>query len=723
MKKNIYTLFAGLIIVSLFAACTPIEGDTMTVWEKAGGGKADTGLRWTVKFDSNGGSMVTNQSVKDGEMATHPQEPTRTDWYFVRWCSDPDCLEEYDFTTPVTANITLYADWSPSAANQWLVRYFSMGGSAVDSVQVVKGTTVAKPDPDPTRDDYVFDGWYEDVSAWNKLWNFNDPVTKDMDLYAKWVAISKVTFDANDKTGRKGTEASIYGEIPQTLTTSPLIAPANPFTISRGRIFAGWAKTAGAVVPDYLTGDTISFADFGVAAGEPVTLYAVWTANTTIVGTTLEDQLGWLFANAISNETYTINVSSISGSRDIVTNNNIFLDPAHFGNETKITIELGASAPGTTVKLNRKGSIFIIGNSFTFVLSGGLILEGYSGNDSAFINVSDGGTFKMTGGIITSNTNTRYGGGGVMVDGGTFIMEGGTIKENISSGGGGVCVGDGTFTMVDGTISDNDASENGGGVFLGDGTFTMIGGTISNNTATYQGGGVAFESYSIGDSKFIMSGGTISGNNAYSNSDDGGGGGVFVQNGIFNISSNALIDNNKANYSGGGGVSIMNGSITMSGGTISNNNANKDGGGVNIVMGNFTMSGGNITGNTTANNGGGVAMSYSILYEGSFTMNDGIISGNTAANNGGGVAVDYYTNFTKTAGTIYGDTGDANYNKNNIGVGYQGNAVFLQGTSTEWPYVKSAYRNATAGTGDVLTFDRSASQESQQFSPGWTLIP
>lgn len=64
----------------------------------------------TVKviFDSNGGSAVATQTITKGTSATQPANPTKTNYTFVKWqLNDAD----YDFATPVNADITLKAVW------------------------------------------------------------------------------------------------------------------------------------------------------------------------------------------------------------------------------------------------------------------------------------------------------------------------------------------------------------------------------------------------------------------------------------------------------------------------------------------------------------------------------------------------------------------------------------------------------------------------------------
>ena len=62
----------------------------------------------TVSFDSDGGSEVTTQTVLDGAKATEPKNPNKTGVSFDCWKLGG---EEYDFSTPVTADITLVASW------------------------------------------------------------------------------------------------------------------------------------------------------------------------------------------------------------------------------------------------------------------------------------------------------------------------------------------------------------------------------------------------------------------------------------------------------------------------------------------------------------------------------------------------------------------------------------------------------------------------------------
>ena len=66
---------------------------------------------YTVRFNSNGGTAVATQVVATGEPATEPTPPTRGCDIFAGWFEDATLTIPYDFETPVTGDITLYAAW------------------------------------------------------------------------------------------------------------------------------------------------------------------------------------------------------------------------------------------------------------------------------------------------------------------------------------------------------------------------------------------------------------------------------------------------------------------------------------------------------------------------------------------------------------------------------------------------------------------------------------
>lgn len=85
---------------------------------------------YTVTFNSNGGSAVASQTVEPNGTCTEPSAPTRSaddkySYVFDAWYSDEELTTEYDFTSPVTQDIVLYAKYTstPVAAPSNAVRY------------------------------------------------------------------------------------------------------------------------------------------------------------------------------------------------------------------------------------------------------------------------------------------------------------------------------------------------------------------------------------------------------------------------------------------------------------------------------------------------------------------------------------------------------------------------------------------------------------------------
>lgn len=70
---------------------------------------------YTVSFDSQGGSAIASQKVEEGKLAVKPTNPTLSGHVFKYWSTSKNG-NEYNFSTPITANITLYAVWEEEEA-------------------------------------------------------------------------------------------------------------------------------------------------------------------------------------------------------------------------------------------------------------------------------------------------------------------------------------------------------------------------------------------------------------------------------------------------------------------------------------------------------------------------------------------------------------------------------------------------------------------------------
>lgn len=177
MKKLISMLFMAVLAVVAMTGCD----DEETVLQK-----------YTVTFNSQGGSEVAPQAVYAGEKIVKPANPTKEKEYFVDWYKEAECTNVWDFENEtVSQDITLYAKWTSIA---YTVTFETNGGSAIEAQLVPEGTFATKPATAPTKEGYLFEGWYTEQTMTNPF-DFYTPITKDITLYAKWMDISSITFN------------------------------------------------------------------------------------------------------------------------------------------------------------------------------------------------------------------------------------------------------------------------------------------------------------------------------------------------------------------------------------------------------------------------------------------------------------------------------------------------------------------------------------------------
>ena len=141
--------------------------------------------KFTVSFNTDGGSSVASQTVNAGEKVTKPADPTKANNVFAGWYCDANLTEAYDFNAPVLSDLTLYAKWT-AASGTYTVTFNTNGGSAVPSQTVKAGEQAVKP-ANPTKPSCNFAGWYTDAQLTTQ-YNFNSPVNANITLYAKWTS-------------------------------------------------------------------------------------------------------------------------------------------------------------------------------------------------------------------------------------------------------------------------------------------------------------------------------------------------------------------------------------------------------------------------------------------------------------------------------------------------------------------------------------------------------
>lgn len=132
-------------------------------------------------------------------------------------------------TDPITPPSTI-PDSSPSVSssggnmnNAFRVLFDTAGGNSISpATDLSYGDTVAKP-AEPTRNGYTFGGWYTDTACLN-AWNFNNPISGDMTLYAKWIATGS---SDSVPTAEPTTDHTTPSTKPTEIRT-PVSTPATP---------------------------------------------------------------------------------------------------------------------------------------------------------------------------------------------------------------------------------------------------------------------------------------------------------------------------------------------------------------------------------------------------------------------------------------------------------------------------------------------------------------
>ena len=187
---------ADYIFEGWYDGKTKAEGGTYTVtkdvtleakWRDRGtvasvaftpaGGALDYGD--TVTLSSQEGATI-HYTVNDGEEKT----------------GDSPVTVSVTGDTTITAKATKdgFKDSEKTKATYTLKRYTvtfnAKGGSEVAPQVVESGQTATRPEPDPTKDGWVFAGWYTSADGGKTLtdtaYDFDTPVAGDITLYAAW---------------------------------------------------------------------------------------------------------------------------------------------------------------------------------------------------------------------------------------------------------------------------------------------------------------------------------------------------------------------------------------------------------------------------------------------------------------------------------------------------------------------------------------------------------
>ena len=176
--------------------------------------------KYTITFDTAGGSEIAPITQDYGTNITAPADPTRAGYTFIGWDKEIP-------TTMPAENMTITAKWK---VNSYTITFDTAGGSTVAPITQDYGTAITAP-ANPTREGYTFIGWDKEI-----------PTTmpaENMTITAKWKVNSyTITFDTNG--------GSTVAPITQDYGTA-ITVPANP--TREGYTFMGWDKAIPTTMP------------------------------------------------------------------------------------------------------------------------------------------------------------------------------------------------------------------------------------------------------------------------------------------------------------------------------------------------------------------------------------------------------------------------------------------------------------------------------------------
>ena len=222
----------------------------------------------------NGGSEVTSyresvlyeQAIPASANKAAPTPPVGKEKYiFLGWYDDPAGQHPHSFSgTMGPQNITVYAHWvAPTVSG---VAYITMEGTGGQKdLTIPYGGTIDEsmlPDPQkPAGEGWTFAGWATKNGDTYTPFHFSTKIYENIELYPYYTNKSSYTVTYTDGkdtvTDMKRYASGAHADV-----------QANSFAVPEGKVFLGWAETAGGAVK-YQPNDKLRM-------DASVTLYAVW---------------------------------------------------------------------------------------------------------------------------------------------------------------------------------------------------------------------------------------------------------------------------------------------------------------------------------------------------------------------------------------------------------------------------------------------------------------
>ncbi len=230
---------------------------------------------YTLSFSTDGGSEVTDQTVRGVQNVTKPADPVKDGYRFDGWFEDAECNTAFNFDTTISQNVTVYAKWTKTVN----VTFDLNGGTGTAETQKVAADEKVQEPTCISKKGYDLEGWYTDAELTQK-YDFNTTAhTADLVLKAKWTPKTyTVTLDANGgalNAGVSDTLSFTYGAAISGLPQS------TDLTAPEGKVFRGWFHDATTEGDHYHSNNGELWLPDD-ADELSVTLYAHWGSNYSV---------------------------------------------------------------------------------------------------------------------------------------------------------------------------------------------------------------------------------------------------------------------------------------------------------------------------------------------------------------------------------------------------------------------------------------------------------
>ena len=169
----------------------------------------------TLKAEIAGTEIHTNDKAEHGKTVTFTAKPA-TGYKVDTWTITGGTFEEGGTLESTTAKVKITAATTVNVSftkNGYTVTFDAKGGTPKPPAQTVKYKEKAtKPWLEPTKEGHTFEGWYN--KAGNALWDFENEVTQNTELYAKWrINTYPVTFSVKGTPPNGTLKAEVAGTV------------------------------------------------------------------------------------------------------------------------------------------------------------------------------------------------------------------------------------------------------------------------------------------------------------------------------------------------------------------------------------------------------------------------------------------------------------------------------------------------------------------------------